>query len=1332
MSAPTMGQKQPQTPGQAMQFGLMFFASGEASADQDKYRLVIESAKFADQHGFSSVWVPERHFTALGCLYPNPAVLQAALAQETQRVRLQAGSVVLPLHHPIRVAEEWAMVDNLSGGRVGVSFASGWNPSDFAFFPERYAHRYQEMYQGIEQVQKLWRGESISIARGDGDHQDVRIYPTPIQPDLPIWVTAASNPQTFIKAGELGANLLTHLFDQEVEVLAEKIALYRQARLQHGHDPEAGQVTATLHTFVGEDLDVVQAQVRSPYCDYLKSNINLLQGLGYSRGINVSVETLSPQDLDSATTLVFEKFFHDRRALLGTPESCIDLVRQLRQIGVDEIACLLDFGPDAELILENLPHLDRLRRACAELVDDPAAQPPLDLARSLPSLTSLPQNHSLKQLPNTQTITGSALDGSLDDIRSRCRQEVTGATFYDRIQAQGIELGTSFQGIVQLWRGDREALGNIQRPNSLASESAGYGVHPALLDTCLQVFFATIPTDGESLQGQYLPASLGHLQLAGALGDGELWSHAVLRSEAAVGASAYEGDVRILDETGHVVMQVTGLRLQQALAEQSARAAATDIKDWFYGVEWHPYMLPTQETPPAPDYLLPPSDIVQQVYRQMAQHDGWAPLAIYDSLFPKLEALSASYILWACHQMGIELHQGQRLSVASINQEVKVVSAHQRLLRRLLQILQQAGFCQPITSETWEVCQEVTPNDPQAIWRSLLADYPQCSAELDLLGHCGQQLAAVLQGQTDPLQLLFPEGSLASVERLYQDAPGSRVANQLVQQAITVALAQLPRDRAVRILEIGAGTGGTTTSVLPQLPAERTEYHFTDVSYLFMAKAEQKFQDYPFVQYRILDIEQEPQAQGFDGQYYDLILAANVLHATADITQTLVNVKQLLAPGGLLILLEGTQPQAWVDLIFGLTEGWWKFTDTTLRPDSALLNVDQWQGLLQTLDFAPVEAITAETEALAQQAVIVASGPDSSLPEQAANHLDHGNVSNSPPEQWLVFADDTGIGHQLAELLRAQGDRCVLAVPGDAYEVITADQIQLNPHRPDDFQRLFAELSECDAGNWRGVIYLWGLYAAATQMTLTVLESASHWVAQSPLHLVHAIADQLLFEHTRFWWVTQGAHQIAEMPQPAGQPGLAVAQSMLWGLGRVLAVEQPQQWGGMVDLDLQSSTHDAAKQATEVLRVIQAGNRGDSAIDDHLAFRQGQCYSAQLAPHSAQLASMSDYSWQADASYLITGGLGDLGLFVADWMVQQGARHLILLGRSPLPPRSEWPMMAAKTESPTAKRIRAIQDIERQGATVYLAYADVADEGQMAAAIAAVQQQGCPSIRGVF
>src|SRR5687768_15291643 len=184
-----------------LQFGLMFFG-GDDSLGGDKYRLLIEAARFADSHGFSCIWLPERHFINFGCLYPNPAVLHAALARETTRIRLRAGSVVMPLQNPIRVAEEWAVVDVLSGGRVDLSFASGWHPDDFALAPEKYADRKGEMLRGIEAVRQLWRGEPIGATSGNGQQIEIRTYPSPLQPKLNVWLTAAGNPETFEKAGE--------------------------------------------------------------------------------------------------------------------------------------------------------------------------------------------------------------------------------------------------------------------------------------------------------------------------------------------------------------------------------------------------------------------------------------------------------------------------------------------------------------------------------------------------------------------------------------------------------------------------------------------------------------------------------------------------------------------------------------------------------------------------------------------------------------------------------------------------------------------------------------------------------------------------------------------------------------------------------------------------------------------------------------------------------------------------------------------------------------------------------------------------------------------------
>src|SRR4051794_6580097 len=190
-----------------MQFSLFYFSSNEADFTDNKYELLIEGARFADQHDFTAIWVPERHFHAFGGLYPNPSVLGSALAMITERIQIRAGSVVLPLQDPIRVAEEWSVIDNLSGGRVGLGFAKGWHVDDFVLAPRAYARSREATYEGIEVVRRLWRGETIRRVNGVGNEVEVRIFPRPVQARPPIWLSGDSA-ETFVKAGQLGANVL--------------------------------------------------------------------------------------------------------------------------------------------------------------------------------------------------------------------------------------------------------------------------------------------------------------------------------------------------------------------------------------------------------------------------------------------------------------------------------------------------------------------------------------------------------------------------------------------------------------------------------------------------------------------------------------------------------------------------------------------------------------------------------------------------------------------------------------------------------------------------------------------------------------------------------------------------------------------------------------------------------------------------------------------------------------------------------------------------------------------------------------------------------------------
>ena len=390
-----------------MDFGLFMWGNDDGPGPQ-KYRLMLEGAKFFDQHGFQSVWTPERHFQAFGGPYPNPAVTGAALAAVTENLRIQAGSCVVPLHHPIRIAEEWGLVDNLSGGRVGLSVASGWQPHDFILRPENYPGNKEAMWRDIEVLQRLWRGDRVTYEDFRGEETEVKSLPRPVQPELPIWVTIAGSPDTWKKAGLGGFNVLTHLLGQSISEVEERIQLYKKARAEGGHDPEGGYVTLMLHTFVGESDDEVKELVREPMRSYLASSVMLVKQFAWtfpafkrpaSGNIrDVDLESLSQEETDAILDHAFERYFNDS-GLFGSIETCLDQVDRIKAIGANEIACLVDFGVDTERVLSSLPRLAEVRRRANENIE---AAP--EVARGDHSLLTQFRRHNVTHMQCTPSM----------------------------------------------------------------------------------------------------------------------------------------------------------------------------------------------------------------------------------------------------------------------------------------------------------------------------------------------------------------------------------------------------------------------------------------------------------------------------------------------------------------------------------------------------------------------------------------------------------------------------------------------------------------------------------------------------------------------------------------------------------------------------------------------------------------------------------------------------------------------------------------------------------------------------------------------------------------
>ncbi len=345
-----------------MDFSLFYFANDSREQVPNRCELLLEGARFADRNGFCAVWTPERHFHPFGGLYPNPSVTSAAVASVTRRVKIRAGSVVGPLHHPLRIAEEWSVVDNLSGGRVGISFASGWHSTDFALRQENYENRRALTLDCLEQVRRLWRGETMETVDGVGKPCTLASYPPPVQPELPVWLTSSGGIETFRNAGRAGAGVLTHLLGQEPDQLAEKIVAYRKEVAQRdGADGWPGHVVLMVHAYLGDDDEEVRELVREPLCEYLRSSVGLLLSSEADNGRKVDKDKLTPEVVNFLVRRSFNRYYDDG-GLLGTVAKLRSTVAAFAELGVDELACLIDFGLPARTVLNGLTQLNQLRQ----------------------------------------------------------------------------------------------------------------------------------------------------------------------------------------------------------------------------------------------------------------------------------------------------------------------------------------------------------------------------------------------------------------------------------------------------------------------------------------------------------------------------------------------------------------------------------------------------------------------------------------------------------------------------------------------------------------------------------------------------------------------------------------------------------------------------------------------------------------------------------------------------------------------------------------------------------------------------------------------------------
>ena len=844
------------------------------------------------------------------------------------------------------------------------------------------------------------------------------------------------------------------------------------------------------------------------------------------------------------------------------------------------------------------------------------------------------------------------------------------------LRSAGVEHGPSFRGLSRLWSGMGEALGEVRAPEGLGSAGAAPTV---LLDACFRVLGGARDAEVEALEDPWLPVGWERLWLSGELPE-VVWCRVGRREAAAEGGRDAAGDrvadLWLSDVDGHPVGEVRGLRLRPA-SRSALLAASAGIGELLYGEEWRESAAGSLRSA---RFLADPAVVAQRVrkrsaWRESAEDDAGGTGGAVE----EIEAASRSYALNAFEALGWERRAGEGVDAEELRRALRVVEGNRRLFGRLLALLGDAGVL--VAGERpgkWiAVSGSGDPppaglGDPEEQAAGLLARHPRASAEIGLLQRCGRALAEVLRGRVEGTELLFSGDPDAAA--VYRDSAGYRAAAGALAEVVSGLVRRLPKRERLRVIEVGAGTGGSTGAVLQALPESRTSYTYTDLSPAFFAPAARRFggvaaENGVRMEYRALDIERDPAAQGFAPHRSDLVIAANVLHATRDLGESLRHCRKLLAPSGVVLLLEGLERRGWLDLTFGLLPGWWRFDDR-YRDDYPLVPDSVWRRAFDDAGFRRF----AEVGLGEGQAVLAARGPAETAAEAG---------------QWVVWSG-AGTGQEVPALSRA------LAARGQEVVTLAAGE---DPRRRESWRALFAGLGSSPP--LRGVAHAEALAASGEETEPGAMWEGVRGLSASALALLQGLSDAGARPGLGVTFVTRGA------PVLGADPESRVAGSVLWGLGRTAAREFGDVQVRLVDLDPRDAAgDDGARLAEELLYpdreeevAVRAGMRRVRRLT-RLALKKG--------------AGMRRV--RGERSYLVTGGLGGIGLRVAGWLGERGAGAVILNGRR-------------APEGPAAAAVAALR---AQGVEVGVEIADVADAVAVAGMVAGLAERGLPPLGGVI